>query len=125
MNLQELTAIGKDMGLSGVELQNFVKEQQAIEREDREKARQAEREAREAKQRELDTLVLLETAKKEARAAGSADGGTAATTCKSPLPTLQNFEEGKDVMDAFLERFERFALRQKWPEDGWAVSLNS
>ena len=31
------------MGLSGAELQNFVKEQKAIEREDREKARKADR----------------------------------------------------------------------------------
>ena len=89
------------MGLSGTELQNLVKEQQAVEREDREKARQAEKEAREAKQREPDTLVLLETAQKEARAAGSADVGTAAATCKSPLPKLQKFEESKDDMDAF------------------------
>ena len=121
MSLVELTAIGKDLGLSGTELQNFVKEQQAIERADRGKTRQAEREAREAKQKELDTLVLLEAAKKETRAAGR-DIDT--VTVRSPLPKLQKFEEGKDDMDAFIERFERFAACQGWAEENWAFSLS-
>ena len=27
-------------------------------------------------------------------------------------------------MDAFLERFERFAQSQKWPKESWAVCLS-
>ncbi|MCG8078922.1 MAG: hypothetical protein JAY75_22120, partial [Candidatus Thiodiazotropha taylori] len=34
------------------------------------------------------------------------------------------FDENKDDMDAFLERFERFAECQSWPENQWAVSLS-
>ena len=35
---------------------------------------------------------------------------------------LPKFEE-KDEIDVFLERFERFATAQNWPEEIWAVSL--
>ena len=45
-------------------------------------------------------------------------------TSKTPRPKLPKFEEGKDDMDAYLERFERFASSQKWVEDTWAISLS-
>ena len=38
-------------------------------------------------------------------------------------PKLPIFDENKDDMDAFLKRFERFAVSQSWPEEQWAVSL--
>ena len=34
------------------------------------------------------------------------------------------FEDGKDCLDAYLERFERFATTQKWPRADWASNLS-
>ena len=42
--LQELTKVGNDLGLKGIELQEFVKEQQTIARNEREKERAFEKE---------------------------------------------------------------------------------
>ena len=44
---------------------------------------------------------------------------------KSLRPKLPKFEEHKDDMDAYIQRFERFARSQRWIEDTWAVSLSS
>ena len=46
------------------------------------------------------------------------------TGVKALRPKLPKFDEGKDDMDAFLERFERLASSQGWPEEIWAVSLS-
>ena len=40
-------------------------------------------------------------------------------------PKLPPFEEGKDDMDAYLHRFERFAKSLGWPQKDWAVRLSS
>ena len=38
-------------------------------------------------------------------------------------PKLPHFEDSKDDMDAYLNRFERFAESAGWPQKDWAVSL--
>ncbi|XP_060079956.1 uncharacterized protein LOC132559365 [Ylistrum balloti] len=43
---------------------------------------------------------------------------------RSLRPKLPKFDEQKDDMDEFLERFEKFATAQHWNEDIWAVSLS-
>ena len=40
-------------------------------------------------------------------------------------PKLPYFEVEKDDMDAYLQRFERYALAQKWPPDQWAINLSA
>ncbi|XP_062621687.1 uncharacterized protein LOC134283260 [Saccostrea cucullata] len=35
------------------------------------------------------------------------------------------FEDGKDEMDSYLRRFERYAELQKWPKTSWAMSLSA
>ena len=40
-------------------------------------------------------------------------------------PKLPAFDEQKDDLDVYLERYERFTTSQEWDEgDDWAVSLN-
>ena len=39
-------------------------------------------------------------------------------------PKLPKFEEDKDDMDTYLQRFERFAKMQKWKPEEWVVSLS-
>ena len=41
------------------------------------------------------------------------------------LPDLPIFEDGKDSMDAFLERFERMAAIRKWDKGRWAIVLSA
>ena len=40
-------------------------------------------------------------------------------------PKLPLFVDGKDNLDAYLQRFERFAVTAKWKKDGWASKLNA
>ena len=39
-------------------------------------------------------------------------------------PKLPKFEEGKDDMDTYLQRYERFAKAQKWKNDELVVNLS-
>lgn len=119
MNLQELTDLGVKLGYEGSALQQFVREQQEAERKEREAKRESERQEREDRQKELEIQLQIEQAKTE-------NGGAVGHSIhmKSPLPKLPKFEEGKDDMDSFLERFERFANCQVWPKESWAISLS-
>ncbi len=40
-------------------------------------------------------------------------------------PRLPNFIDGKDDLDAYLLRFERFAQIRSWHRDDWAVNLSA
>ncbi|KAJ8046591.1 hypothetical protein HOLleu_05316 [Holothuria leucospilota] len=40
-------------------------------------------------------------------------------------PKLPKFEDGKDNMDAYLTRFERYADSRKWKKRSWALNLST
>ena len=40
-------------------------------------------------------------------------------------PKLPSFVDGKDDLDAYLQRFERFATTAKWEKKGWASKLSA
>ena len=42
-------------------------------------------------------------------------------TIKAKSPRIPAFNEGKDEMDSYLLRFERYATAQKWEPDTWAT----
>ena len=42
---------------------------------------------------------------------------------RAKTPKLPSFVDGKDDLDAYLERFERFATNAKWDKTGWATEL--
>ena len=46
-------------------------------------------------------------------------------TIKAKAPKIQAFNEGKDEMDSYLLRFERYATAQKWEPDTWATGLSA
>ena len=46
-------------------------------------------------------------------------------TIKAKAPKIPAFNEGKDEMDSFLLRFERYATAQKWEPDTWATGLSA
>ncbi|XP_078600405.1 uncharacterized protein LOC144875346 [Branchiostoma floridae x Branchiostoma japonicum] len=53
--------------------------------------------------------------------------GVAAETesVRAKIPKLPAFEDGKDDLDAFLQRFERFATSNGWKETTWASTLSA
>ena len=46
-------------------------------------------------------------------------------TIKAKAPKISAFNEGKDEMDSYLLRFERYATAQKWEPDTWATGLSA
>ena len=165
--MKKLLQIGKEFGLEGEKLLEFVREQQKLEEERRreeeekeEKRRQLEEEKKEKRrlleeqkeekrrmleedrrkedeeretrrqERELRKLEMeaellkqkeaIEAAKREheleiARlAAASAGGRPEVREDRAKAPKLPSFVDGKDDLDAHLQRFERFAATAKW-----------
>ena len=47
--------------------------------------------------------------------------GSSSTLAK--IPKLPIFDDGKDDLDSYLQRFERFAITSKWDRDVWATFL--
>ena len=41
------------------------------------------------------------------------------------MPKLQPFDEKNDEMDAFIRRFESYAVSLEWPIDKWALNLSA
>ena len=144
--LKELIAQGKEIGLEGEELRQFIQEQQAYEREERLKRRQeaaddwaAQEQKRrfeaeeaekkrlhDAEQERLRLAQELEMRRLEQRTEQShvhQDRGVARVRAKTPK--LPVFVDGKDDIDAYLERFERYATNLEWEEDAWAINLSA
>ena len=46
-------------------------------------------------------------------------------TIKAKASKIPAFNEGKDEMDSYLLRFERYATAQKWEPDTWATGLSA
>ena len=44
---------------------------------------------------------------------------------RAKTPKLPSFVDGKDDLDAYLQRFERFATNAKWEKTGWASKLSA
>ena len=55
----------------------------------------------------------------------NADGGPEVREDRAKAPKLPSFVDGKDDLDAYLQRFERFAETAKWKKDGWASKLSA
>ena len=128
------------------QLQEAKEERQRREEEEREERRRQKDEEREARRQEREIRKLqqeadlmrqkeaAEVAKREhelelARiAAMNGDGRTAERgdrEDRAKAPKLPSFVDGKDDLDAYLQRFERFAETAKWKKDGWASKLSA
>jgi hypothetical protein len=44
---------------------------------------------------------------------------------RAKLPKLPVFEENKDCIDSYLQRFERFASNAGWTDTIWAIHLSA
>ena len=117
------------MGLSGEALQAFVTEQQPIEREERQRERDWKRLQLEVDTREADRKHELEMRKVERESATEVEITTepGAGSGKRPgrFPKLPPFQESSDEIDSYLQRFERFAKSNSWPDSEWATALST
>ena len=172
MEMEKLLQIGKEFGLEGEKLLEFVREQLKLEEEKEEKRRQLEQEKeekrrlleekkeekrrmfeedrrkedeeRETRRQERDLRKLELEAKlpkqKEAIEAAKREHelelarlGQGRNVAEHPevredrakAPKLPSFVDGKDDLDAYLQRFERFATTAKWEKTGWASKLSA
>ena len=114
------------------ERRRLLEEDRRREDEERETRRQEcelrklEMEAELLKQKEA-----IEAAKREheleiARlAVENADGRPEVREDRVKTPKLPSFVDGKDDLDAYLQRFKRFAATAKWEKTGWASKLSA
>ena len=118
-------------------------ERQRREEEEREERRRRQDEEREARrqereirklQHEADLMRQKEAAEAAKRAhelelarlaATNGDGRIAERDDRAKAPNHPAFEDGKDDLDAYLQRFERFADTAKWHRSGWASKLSA
>jgi hypothetical protein len=136
---------GKELGYADEALQQFVSNRVELEREklkQEQEERDAQRTERKA-QRELEKLKIeaektieLEKIQNEKMKIKQdheldmshnehGDRSIHEPTLYNPSKTrLPVFDESKDHMESFIERFERWATGRKIPEDSWALELS-
>ena len=126
------------------ERRRILEEDRRKEEEEKQKRRRREHEEREARGQERDLRKLeleagllkqreaIEAAKREHEleltrlGQGRSDTQRAGVKDdRAKAPKLPSFVDGKDDLDAYLQRFERFATTAKWEKTGWASKLNS
>ena len=103
--------------------QDEERETRRLERELRKLEKEAElvrqKEAAEAAKREHE-LELARLGQ-----AGNLDDRPRDREDRAKAPKLPSFVDGKDDLDAYLQRFERFAETAKWNKIGWASKLSA
>ena len=114
----------------------FLRDERARAREERQADNRAREQQQEADNRDRDqkhTLRLAEIQRETARETADrqdaiqmregelADRKAAMRT----MPKLQPFDDKNDDMDAFIRRFESYAVSLEWPKDRWAINLSA
>ena len=134
--LQEIVDLADAMQLRGEERKAFIAEEmdkfrnlQAEEKAARLQAEENERQAR-LKIEEMKAQIEIEKIRAQAGAktvGGAAEGTTGiyAGQVRPKLPRLPAFVDGKDDLDSWLLRFERFANTSGWPKENWCTSLSA
>lgn len=82
------------------------------------------------REQEKQALIMkLELTEKETELAKNRASQLAAKTkstdIKVKFQNLPPFSDGKDNMDSYLKRFERFAINANWPKEEWATNLST
>nr|XP_034306936.1 uncharacterized protein LOC105346079 isoform X3 [Crassostrea gigas] len=132
-SLKSIIDYGASLGYKEETLRDFVKLQQEIEREERKAERERVKE-------ELDFKRLMEKHDKELQIQQITHqqqmeimhekeklkaAGVDEVSVMFKGPKIPAFEDGKDEMDSYLRRFERYAELQQWPKTSWAISLSA
>ena len=150
--MEKLLEAGTQLGLEGDNLRKFITEQQTYEREERarkseerkikaeqekaaheralemkrlERARESEERKIKAEQEKAAHERALEMRRLEIQLAQLNGQSVGASTARGKSPKLPVFVDGKDELDSYLLRFERFAAVNKWKREDWATSLSA
>ena len=86
--------------------------------------REQDRFAREKEEKDAEHKRQLEIMEAEAKLGTSSKVGKTATA-PPRAPKLPPFDDGKDDMDAYIQRFERYAEVQGWSRAQWAIHLSA
>lgn len=108
--MERLAELGEKMGLNGEDLRQFVLEQQAIERDERQREREFRRVEADKEEAERERRHMLEIKRLEMEAAEISKPVKAELPVyfeRAKLPKLPPFQDGKDDLDSYLQRFER------------------
>ena len=126
----EFAKVGTSEGLSGAELREFVdkKTEDALARYERRAQRNREQEKEqgelERQQKELE-IEQERTKQMQMQAAQAPKHLKQEEGLRIRYPTIPNFDESKDLMDAYLYRFEQHASVQRWDKKVWPICLAS
>ena len=123
--VQELQQVAQQLGLQGQDALSFIKEQQELarikrieERDEKEAQRQHEADQRQHEADQRQHEIEIERIR---------EGGNNNTNNQrngSKVPKLPCFKDGQDMIDSFLQRFERYAQSNNWNREEWAISLS-
>ncbi|XP_033739239.1 uncharacterized protein LOC117326590 [Pecten maximus] len=152
-SLQDLMKAGKAMGFESSDLREFILAEHVKEREERQQEREERREEAERqhqllilkeKKEEMALQLTLEKEREERSSreharkmeewefqktqglntSGNQDQRSSHSLVKGPK--LPPYEEGKDNIDSYLQRFELYAATQHWDRDRqWATHLSA
>jgi hypothetical protein len=137
---KEFMEIGEKLGYGDVELREFVNkrmeeyntslaEANRVGADDKKREDDERREERRlARAHEVDMQsLLLETERAKAAIAttGTVHGAATGGGFRMRAPELPKFDEKRDDMDAYIERFERVAVQQKWEKPEWVFRLST
>ena len=126
-----------EMGLKGPEIIAFVREQHDIAREERRMQRedaQAQQKDAQAQAQQEEAQAARDVAPAQAqrehelevlRLRRNRQQDQQNERSNTKTPKLPSFVEGKDEIDNFIRRFERYALANGCAEENWAISLGA
>ncbi|XP_038052264.1 uncharacterized protein LOC119724977 [Patiria miniata] len=114
--MEKWVEVGKEMGLQGGDLMDFIRERERAAKEER-------MELRSLKKQEQEILEMRMKVHEAESKPGKEVKPTVTTNTKAKMPKLPSFHDDKDDLDSYLQRFERYATSQKWPPETWAINL--
>ena len=112
--------LGKEIGLMGEGLMDFVRERERAATDDRAHIMELHREEREM----LEMKIRLKSMSHDDND-DDEDRKTQHGRVMAKAPKLPVFNDVKDDLDAYLQRFERYALCQNWKLENWAINLSA
>ncbi|XP_052692422.1 uncharacterized protein LOC128170699 isoform X2 [Crassostrea angulata] len=135
-DLNELKAFGEGLGLKDTALADFIKEQQAIRRDERQAQRElekikmhaqadAEREKYNFELEREKVKIDIEKMKLEQHSYIASESKSYDSHVSAKIPKLPFFDDSHDEMDSYLLRFERYAEAQRWDRSDWAINLSA
>ena len=130
VDVDKLRMVADACDLSGKDLVDFCreerKEKDRIDREVRAHQLEVRRQDREM----LELQLRLETLKHEPIHTAESVANTSLSSrptsrYRAKAPKLPPFDELRDDLDAYIQRFERYALTQELDHEEWAISLSA